>query len=227
MDQLGRIRKYLLLLLFAASTAACSGPAVMQDRADASDGPDAGELSGGVSLRFRTTPALNGALAVGEAIFTFTDIEVELSDLRLIGDAATGDERTRIELLQLRWTAESGPVRSAHYPEAPPGLYSIVRGAISTFEFDVDVDRDGSEDFTIELDYEQEPIAIDIALDSRLEAGTPLEIGIMIDFSVVVALIDLDELVVEDGRVEIHDDSPLLGALAEALSNSFAVQQVR
>lgn len=209
-----------MLPFLAAGAGACSDPAMMA--IDAGDESDAGEPTGGAYLRFRTIPELNSELAISDATFAFRDIQIELSDLRLIGDAATGDERTRIEQVRLEWNGEVGPVSSASYPDAPPGLYSIVRGAFTAFAFSVDVERDGMEDFRLEVDYEQQPIAIDIALESQLEAGAPLEVDIAITLADVLASIDLDELVVEDGTAEIVDESPLLGAIADSLSNSFS-----
>lgn len=230
MDRVWGIRAYLLLPILASSTAACGDTSIMSSRADADVGGDVdgGELRGGVELRFATTPGIETNFEVNAATFSLQEVKINVSDLRLIGDAATGGQRTRIDLVKLNWKEDSGPNSSAAYPDAPPGLYSLVRGAVTQFEIYVDVERDDGDDFQLEIDYDEAPLAIDFALDFTVEAGMLLEVDVLVDLASLLSAVDINALEIDsDDKAEIDDDSPQLEELGELLSQSFTVQSLR
>lgn len=101
-------------IALAALLAACGSHPGTGD-----DTPDGG-TGGGLSLAFSITPAVPGDIIDG---LTVDSVELSIKDLRLTGDAAPGDDRTRAAYLAISWHSEHQPY-PATFPQAPSGLYS-------------------------------------------------------------------------------------------------------
>src|SRR5688572_25830696 len=67
-------------------------------------GPDAPVGSAGLVIEFRGVPALPASLG-GDFDPELQDVRLDLEDVRAVGDAAPGDERTSRDQLRLEWRA--------------------------------------------------------------------------------------------------------------------------
>jgi hypothetical protein len=157
---------------------------------------------------------------------TIKDIRLPLRDIRAIGDAAPGDDRTYIASLELRWHDGEGPT-ALSFPEAPPGLYS-------RFEFRVQsADSSGWElqgevtlanHMTVKFDIHDKfmlPISLSLSGVS-LDVGTVQTIEVQANVAAVLGAIDWDELDVENGKIEIDENNPEMLLIRPALSLAFS-----
>lgn len=185
----------------------------------------------GVTVLFMADPALPLSFDSGDLEVSIDSLQLRLENLRVIGDAAPGDERTRIDRLALRWPAddsgsEGGDVE-IEYADAPPGIYSLFRASIVYFEIDGEVEGrvDGEE---LEYEFEIErgsgaPLAIEIDLGSAaLEPGGIIELNARLDVREMVASVPWAELRPDDeGDVEIDSDDEVMGDIESGLDDAF------
>lgn len=213
--------------LIAILAAACGG-------GSPPSGPDAGGGGGvdagdggvvgdeGLHLVFHADPTLPADLG-GEFQARITEVnETILEDLRVVGDAAPGDDRTRIDQLRLDWPRETDP--EVWFQDAPPGMYASVLATLNRYDLRGTVVVDGVErDF--EINDEQAGISLSIPLpDVTLEAGQIVTIDLDVALGAVVLGIDWSAVELdEDGDLELDDDDPQAPAVVEALRTGFTV----
>lgn len=162
-------------------------------------------------------------------------VEVDLRNLRLIGDAAAGDERTRMESFKLRWPSEEedAPVQQAIFENAPPGLYSHVRATAREFKVHGKLRfEDGGTEYKLEINTESADPPVEVSLTGvDLGASAPLAIEIELDLDFVLADIDysmleIEEDVEEGGEIEyeisLEPGDPQFDVLVEKLSTAFS-----
>lgn len=247
-------------LTLVVSMAACSPtpPAVPDGGAAGVDGSVEGDGSvdepptRGIVLRFVADPALPASLEDGEVAVVIESVELRLEDLRVIGDAAPGDERTRIDWLRLGWPAGDGGGRDdghdgewdgdgdgtgdgagtgdveIEYADAPPGIYSLFRASVVGFDIDGEA-RGGEVDYEFDVDRDSgQPLAIEIELGSAaLEPGGIIELTARFDARQAVAGVPWDELSAgDDGEVEIDSEDAVMGDIEAALVGSFSLAEL-
>ncbi len=235
----GRCVWIALVGLFAAACSVSSG-----SRPDAG-GPDPGEDGGastpdaavgsaGLVLELRGVPALSAQLE-GDFDAVLEEVRIDLENVRAVGDAAPGDERTTRDQLLLEWSGESDgdggedpnnePV-VVTFDQAPPGLYSNVFAELTDYRLrgEVEVEEDNERDFDID-DQPDTPLAISIPL-----GGVMLEVGetrrVVIDVSCVDAVIDIpwDLVDEEEGNLVVNKDSDYIDAARDAMQAAFSYQ---
>jgi hypothetical protein len=219
----GAIRTATFAALVVVGVGACGGADGAGPDAgtiDAADGAaDGGTEPGGLHLRLRATPSLPASLG-GDHDVTVDQLALVLDDLRLVGDAAPGDARTRIERAELEWPGDD--VRTFRFPEAPPGVYAYVLATIDRFRFAGEVTLEGEEregeDHEYELEDEQASLALSIALpDLVLEPGGERTIDLIVDVAAVVGPIDWSAAPTEEDEIELEDDHPIMDGVRDRL----------
>lgn len=190
--------------LAAVAGAACSGGAPSGD-ADAGgvDASGDGGQTSGLELRFAPDPALPSD-AGGDFDATITRIKFDFADLRVVGDAAPGDERTRLAVFKVDWPTD-GAV-AAGFGSAPPGVYSYVLATITEYKIEGTVMLDGETEFQIEDDT---ALALSLPLDLVLEPGGFLQLDVSVDVDALVRQIRWDEAPIDDGKRKIEGDAEL------------------
>lgn len=191
--------------------------------------PDGGDVDGGGGggLVFAfVAPALDQQLG-GLYIDKLT---VSMADLRAVGDAAPGDDRTYVARLAIELDSDARP--ELELRDAPPGRYSA-------FEFAIDRAADGEEawtmrgevdvggaveEFTIEDDATTPVSLALVGLD--LGPGEAVAVTISIDAAAVVDGIDWSSVPVDDGRRTIEPGSPLLPAIRARLADAISVGDI-
>jgi hypothetical protein len=229
MDHSRRAYHSLLPLLCVGLLWACNsrigGGGAPDPDGDVVDVPDADltmiELDSGIGLSFAPSPGIGVSFNHDGASVELKDVHLEFTDLRLIGDAATGDDRTSKEKVVLKWNKDNPDDLMVAYDAAPPGMYSHVRATVKRIKFKSRVSGSGVGDFELEIDEDFLTEGFELALDYTLEAGTPVLIEISIDFAAVLSVLDFDTFVVVDGEVELEsgaDLDNLVGAFPGAIS---------
>lgn len=196
--------------------------------------PDAAVGSAGLVLELRGVPALNAELG-GDFSPVLKEVRIVLENVRAVGDAAPGDERTSRDELQLEWKGEGDddggeepdnePV-IVTFDQAPPGLYSNVFAEVKSFRLRGEVEpvAETERDFEI-TDEPSTELAISIPLGGVvLEAGESRRV--VIDVSCGAAVLDVpwDQVVEQDGKLVVGAGSPYIGAVHDAMRAAFSYQ---
>jgi hypothetical protein len=196
--------------------------------------PDAAVGSSGLVLELRGVPALNAELD-GSFSPVLKEVRIDLENVRAVGDAAPGDERTSRDELRLEWKGEGdddGGEEADNEPvivtfdQAPPGLYSNVFAEVKSYRLrgEVEPAEDTERDFEIS-DEPSTELGISIPL-----GGVVLEVGetrrVVIDVSCVDAVLDVpwDQVEEEDGKLVVDSESQYIDAVHDAMQAAFSYQ---
>jgi len=186
--------------------------------------PDAAPAAGGLTFAWRAVPAIPGDLG-GDVVVD--EAGLVLRDLRVFGDAATGDARTNVAMATLIWDGLGQPA-TIGFPVAPPGLYSALEmradggiddsltihgharqaGVVVPFELEVD----GA-------------IAIAVPLELELEVGRGAAVRIDVDLGAVVGAVDWAQVPVDAAGVLRHEEGDA-GPAGDALARAFSAQTI-
>ncbi len=214
--------RYLIAALLMQAGASCSSPAPLGADADTDSG-DGGfiALESGIGLLFSAEPSFAESFSHNNNTISLKSAEFTIVDLRLIGDAASGDARTRKEVVELEWNDESELPIGVGYELAPPGLYSRVRGTVVAFEIEGSVMVDGGESVGFEAEQESSMLAFEFELDSSLDVGEALVLGVAVDLQKITEEIPFEELSIEEGKIEIEDGSEAMDKVEEKIREAF------
>ncbi len=212
------------LLLVSLAVAACGPGGVAPDAGENVD--DSGTPGDAGLLIGWRAPGIDQA----QDGLTVTQIDLNLRDLRVVGDAAPGDETYRgSQSVKL----DGGDEPFTRFDRAPPGMYSafeftIARGADgeASWEMRGKVELDG-EDVDWELE-DEDDAAIELALGGLdLAAGELRTITVDVDVVAILGEIDWENVPRDDGKIVIDDDSPLMPAIRARLHAAFSVASIQ
>lgn len=210
----------LTLVAGLALAGGCSDMPGVPDAAAPMDG-DIGDAdarpsgAGGIVLEFRARPRLPGDVG-GPFEVELDKADLRARDLRIVGDAPV-DERTRRDMVMFTWAQE---IEEVAYPDAPVGLYTRVLGSVQKLELNGSV-RLGEERVPFEVELEDSvPIAIELgAID--LTAGETRTIRIDVELGPIVRDLPWDTVELEEGKLSVEDDSPLIDSIEDAVAAAF------
>jgi hypothetical protein len=185
--------------------------------------PDGGAdtLDTGIGLTFTTNPTLEGGYTRDGVEFTIESAEIELADVRLIGDSATGDERTSHSQVFLFWE-DATPVY-VPYEQAPPGMYSRVRATATNLQIEGSVAIGDEESFSLSIETEGISVPLEFDMIYELEAGSPLSLEVEVDLQRMTEEISFSDLEISEGEATIEGDSEELDHVLEKLTESFEI----
>lgn len=194
-----------MVLLCATACGGSGGPDLPDGGGDA-DG-DGGNLVAGVSVELVTVPELPGSFSSDFDPSAISELRVQLSDIRVVGDAMPAPIGPR------DFEFETVP-EHVNFENAPIGRYSRFRARINEFEASGTLEIDGeSEPWEIE-DEPPGGLDIDLSIDLDLEPGEVGRVTIELDFSRVFTAIDWnavddassgDTLIVDEDSPEIDE----------------------
>ena len=231
----------------------CGGePGAGPDAAPAPDGdggPDEGDgglPTAGLVLDIEGGPELPAALG-GTYSARATRARLELENVRVIGDAAPGDERTTEAFVLLAWPDGAGDGGGGEarrgdgdgagegegddaevrivFPSAPPGIYSRVLCQVTRYELSGTVELgETTAPFAI-VDQPATPLSVSIDLGGvLLEANATGRIQIEVDVDEAILAPDWDQVDADgEGVLRIGSGSPQIGAVRDALLEEFEV----
>jgi hypothetical protein len=160
-------------------------------------------------------------------------VVIDLENVRAVGDAAPGDERTTRDELHLEWWGgdDDGEEEPNNEPVlvsfdlAPPGLYSNVYAEVKHYRFEGKLEADGERDFRIE-DEPPGTLAIAIPLSGvTLEAGETRHIAIDVSCGDAVLSVPWDEVIPDgEGDLRLNKDSLQIGGVRDAMDGAFLYQ---
>jgi len=178
-----------------------------------------GGASSGLKIEIEADPS-RGAF---EADFdpTLDDIEIVLRDFRAIGDAAPGDERTRVPSLTLTFSENDS--RTVRFAEAPIGQYSRVRARVDRFVTRGTLTIDQT---ALQWEIDVQPaggIELDIAIANvELAAGEEADIEIEARLDRPYDEINWDALTPENGVLRVDETSPEFDEIRSKIIETFS-----
>lgn len=185
---------------------------------DAPGDPDAAGASGLV-VSWNVSPGVPGALSTD---VTVESVQLRLSSLRVIGDAApSGDPRTSRGTTDLIWDDGHAPA-AVELLTAPPGVYSRLELGVGGDDEKLEITGQARVEGTwyrFEIEDERGR-ALTLPLALELEAGQQRSIPVGVDVAAIVGVVPFDELPVLAGQIYIDDDGPTMDAVWAALEQA-------
>jgi hypothetical protein len=201
--------------LLVMTTGCPGGPPPSMDAgevdADTPSDADAAPTTEGLTFRFLANPVLPNE-ADGAFEVVITQARYRLAEVRAIGDAAPGDERTSRQEFEIRF--EDGAI-DLPFPLAPQGIYSILLADVDRYEVKGHLQKAGEEvDFEIVDDESDLELQVDL---EGLELGEELVICVIeMDPRAITRVVDWGPLEPDDeDEIEIDKDFPGIDALRE------------
>jgi len=210
----------VLFIAIAALAPACGDPSPSDD----DGGSDGGGGSGGLELQWHSV-GVDGP--VGEV--TVETLGLWLSDLRIVGDAAPGDDRTYLSYAELQ--LDGGDEPEQHFPDAPPGRYSSLDFALRGPVDGEDAWRlrgtvlIGGAPYTLDV-HDETTTAFSLPLDLMLAAGESRIIHVEVDVAAVISGVDWSAMPRDGDRVEIDDEDAELAPFRARLVSSITVSGI-
>jgi len=195
-------------------------------------GPDAPPGAAGLVLEFRGVPSLTANLG-GDFGAELERVQIDLENVRAVGDAAPGDERTTRDSLRLEWwggddDGEEAPNNDpvlVTFSQAPPGLYSNVYAELKHYRLEGHVETDAERDFRID-DEPPGEFALAIPLGGvTLEAGDVRQVVIDVSCGAAVLAAPWDEITPDgEGDLRLDKDSSQIGGIRDTMNGAFVYQ---
>jgi hypothetical protein len=217
------MHRVALAAVTALTLAACGPGGVHNGDDGGADATDPQE--GGLVFRF-VAPDIGQTTSD----LTVSQLRLSLRDVRALGDAAPGDERTTLDRRELELHDQEMP--EIRFDQAPPGRYS-------SFEFEIDRALDGESSWSMEgvvhfddADWsfsveDEESRAISLPLqDVTLAAGETATITVEIDVIAICSDVDWPSLPREGSEIQIDDDSSAIAGMRANLVTSFSIAGV-
>lgn len=208
-----------LLAALAVATGACGvdgvGPGDPDARVGDSDAPpgqpDANVTpTSGLSFTFRSYPVALPTDPDGGNKIVIEDARMWLRNVRAVGDAAPGDERTTIESVILGYNPgePGGGTLQLDFPRAPAGVYSLLIAEVTRYELEGSVEV-GGDDFDYSIDVELSPgQTVNIDLKGQVLGSELLTVPIKSDLRKLPREIDWNNADQEDGEIEVESSDP-------------------
>ncbi len=150
---------------------------------------------------------------------TLDDIDIGLSNFRVIGDSAPGDSRTMVESLSLTFP-ENDDLRTLAFNDAPIGRYSRIRARIDHFKLGGTLVINGQSliwliDVAppqgIEIDFDVAPIDLDPGVDARIKITVRLDRAF--------GEVDWNDLIPDNGTITADSSYEDFGELLGKIRN--------
>jgi hypothetical protein len=188
--------------LLAGWVCAChSAPAAQPDGVAPPDGPNGG--ASGLHVTWASTPTIPG---MASSNVTINSVLFRVDDLRVIGDAGSGDPRTSQESFELKWGASARPDEIV-FGDAPTGVYSKVTLQADGHLIDNSYEITGSvrindvmKDFEI---HDRDALTANVDISVMLEPGGRANVPLRLRFDEALGVIDFTTLRVDDGKLEL------------------------
>jgi len=217
MIRCGALAGYLVACLVACNS---SNPAGTDSGA-----PDGSTGAAGMHVTWSTSPAMwPGAIASG---FQLDNATFLFDNLKVIGDAGPGDDRTSANAFQLHWDATNMPA-TIDFTDAPTGVYSKV-----TFQIDGHLIQSSyklhghvtvsnvSVPFEIE---DREELSLSLQCNRTLAPGGSVTIDVVLDFTDALKSVDWTKVHTDDsGNLELDTTDSQMPAFRDKFSKAFAI----
>ncbi len=219
-----------LTMLLGGACGPPSDPVAPDAATQLGDGPDPDTR--GLTLRFSSSPQVPGEVEHDGREIELDTAEIQLSDLRALADT-TPDERTTEPSVTLAWGEGSscGDDECVVFPQAPPGLYSLVVARVVSIRIEGDFEAagsadGGSEETNVTIRAEGLDLEIEVPFSPvSLQPGSSAAMHIQVRVADLVRAVDWDAVIPDaDGDLEVDGADPQFPAVLSALGDAFRAQ---
>jgi hypothetical protein len=193
-------------------------------------GPDSGSPDGptgpaGMHVAWKSLPptwpgAISNGIQIDNATFLF-------DNLKVIGDAGPGDDRTTADSFQLHWDSMAMPA-TIDFADAPTGVYSKVAFQIdghliqSSYKLHGHVTINSlSVPFEIE---DREALSLSLQCNRTLAPGGSVTVDVALDFGAALTSIDWAKVHMDDnGTLELDTTDSQMPAFRNKFATSFSI----
>jgi len=187
------------------------------------DGDGSSSTDRGLSITWATSPNTIPGETGGDGL-SIASMTFRLGNLRVIGDASAGDNRTSVDSIELDWAAGAKP-NPVSFADAPTGLYSKVI-----------LLADGIVDYSYELAgttkldgnimpyqiHDRSPLAISLDTSVMLEPNQTASLGITIRIDQALQSLDFSKLSNQSGTLVLDTfDSAMTDFRNKMMSSVF------
>ena len=193
---------------------------------DGSAGSDAA-TTGGLTFDFRSKPKLP-PFGAGDAGGSW-DAKIEtativLGDVRAIGDAAPGSGATTRDMFTLTWVTSDR--EELVFANAPPGIYSLLRAQIVSWDVTGEVDIEGAENVPFHIaDAPSMSLSLSVPILVTLASNDDQTVRIDVNLDDIVEDIDWDEIDLDDGTLDVTSMAPDINDIRNKLTDAFGVHE--
>jgi hypothetical protein len=186
------------------------------------DDPDAAPSEpAGVVFRFVTNDPVPGEIEQDGVSGTVDLASFEFQDIRAIGDAAPGDDRTRRGQYRIDWREDETP-NPLSFPDAPPGIYSLLLARVVRYEVHGSVKwREEQPRYIIE---DRPEVALSIAVelpDVEAQPGQVVVVEIEVDVNDIVTAIDWSEREPDDDEFRVGSEDEAIEEVRSEVTDAF------
>lgn len=209
-----------LVVMVATACGTPDDPPVGADAgSDAAPDEDTIGPAAGIVVEFESRPSIPGTFENQDRIDA---VEIALVNLRVQGDV-TPDDRTTEPSFTLDWVSPMcGSAECAEFPQAPPGLYSLVVATITSFRIEGEVDVGGNA-----MPFVIEDPAADLDVDFSfppvpVHPGDPGRIQVEVRLDQLVEEVDWEQVPVSgEGVLELGPSDPQFDDVEDRLEQAF------
>jgi len=212
--------------VLAGCLVACLGACNSTSPATPDSGsPDGSTGAAGMHVTWSTSPEMwPGAIASG---FQLDNATFLFDNLKVIGDAGPGDDRTSANAFQLHWDATNMPA-TIDFTDAPTGVYSKVSFQIdghliqSSYKLHGHVTV-GSVSVPFEIE-DREELSLSLQCNRTLAPGGSVTIDVVLDFTDALKSVDWTKVHTDDsGNLELDTTDSQMPAFRDKFSKAFAI----
>jgi hypothetical protein len=186
------------------------------------DGDGSGSTDRGLSIKWATSPNTIPGETGGDGL-SIASMTFRLANLRVIGDAGPGDNRTSVDSIELDWAAGAKP-NPVSFVDAPTGLYSRVILVVDNNLIDYSYELAG----TTKLDgnimpyqiHDRSPLAISLDTSAMLEPNQTASLGITIRIDQALQSLDFSKLSNQSGTLVLDTFDDAMGDFRNKMMNS-------
>jgi hypothetical protein len=176
----------------------------------------------GLSIKWATSPNTIPGETGGDGL-SIASMTFRLANLRVIGDAGPGDNRTSVDSIELDWAAGAKP-NPVSFADAPTGLYSRVILVVDNNLIDYSYELAG----TTKLDgnimpyqiHDRSPLAISLDTSAMLEPNQTASLGITIRIDQALQSLDFSKLSNQSGTLVLDTFDDAMGDFRNKMMNS-------
>lgn len=204
--------------LLISAVAACGQPGQTPD-VDGSVTPG----DPGIALVWRSQGTLPGIISPSVTVATAS---FAAHNIRLIGDAVSGDSRTTRNTVAVAWTAAGTPEPTL-FPDAPTGLYSKVSFELDGKILDPSYQITGTvlvggDSFPFVIS-DLDEIEISQSTSCALAPGGKAEIDVVMDLEPALAGVDFSTVRNDSGTLVLDNQNSQLSAFRSRVHDAFKV----
>jgi hypothetical protein len=186
------------------------------------DGTGSGSSDHGLTITWATSPSSIPGDTGGDD-GSITTMTFRVANLRVIGDASAGDDRTSVDSIELDWAAGATP-NAVSFADAPAGLYSKVILLADGNLIDYSYELAG----TTKLDgntlpyqiHDRSPLAISLDTSTMLEPNQTASLGITIRIDQALQSLDFHKLSNQSGTLVLDTFDDAMGDFRNKMMSS-------